>query len=78
MADKDLLATLHDSIADLFIKKLEGKGRNDLTAAELGVIIKFLKDNDITAAPVPAAKTTKIAQILPFPSGEDELALAEG
>lgn len=78
-ANTDKLGALHDAIADVFLDQLStAKKRAMLSAADIGVMVKFLKDNDITAAPVPQAKTTQIAKILPFPSGEDELAVAEG
>lgn len=78
MAEKAKLSSLHDAIADMFLDQLSNaKKRSQLCAADIGVMVKFLKDNDITAAPVPQAKTTQIAKILPFPSGDDQL-VAEG
>ena len=68
--NSDKLSELHDLIADKFLDIL--KKDEPPTAAELGVMIKFLKDNGIESAPVEGAKTTKIAKILPFPDGQLE------
>jgi hypothetical protein len=78
MSDCQSLESLHDLIADTFLEKLKDPEQRKLvTASELSVMVKFLKDNDIKAAPVPQAKTTQIASFLPFPE-EPELAVAEG
>jgi len=44
-ATEDTLGIIHERLALKFINILEGEP----TAAELGVIAKFLKDNNITA-----------------------------
>ena len=46
------LNTLHESVATYFTEQLAG---GDIEAKDIGNILKFLKDNDITADPSESA-----------------------
>lgn len=73
------LSELHEILADHFLGLLKDpKTRSTLCAADLSAMIRFLKDNGIESAPVPEAKTSQIAKILPFPDGQDEMSEAVG
>lgn len=79
-AEVEALSGLHEKITETFVEML--KNPKDLTAAELSVIVKFLKDNDITALPAKGSKmgrlANKVAQILPFPGEDPALAVGDG
>ncbi len=68
MATQDKLQTIHDSLADWCLGALTARDpetkRPLLTAAEATVIRGFLKDNDITAAPVEGSKIMDIRKKL--------------
>ena len=71
-ATEELLAKLHAATAqELLTRILSGEA----SAAELGVTIKFLKDNNIEAdLSDPEAVTNKLKQALPdFPADEKDL-----
>lgn len=62
-ADNETLNGLHSKIADHFLKILAS---GDTTAAELAVMVKFLKDNNIEANLEQAPKLGDIEKRLPF------------
>lgn len=67
-ASKDILATLHNAVAeDLLSKVLSGEA----SAQELNAAIKFLKDNGIEALPVENSPLANLAASLPDFAEED-------
>lgn len=70
-APREALAALHDALAREMAKKLAD---GTATAADLGVIRQFLKDNGIDALPRRANGLGKLAEQLPFasPQGVDD------
>lgn len=56
-ATEDMLGIIHERLAQKFISILDGEP----TAAELSVIAKFLKDNNITAK---ATTSNALGQLL--------------
>ncbi len=64
----ELLAELHrELISDLLLRVRSGEA----TAAELAAAIRFLKDNNITAVPVPGSGLDELRKSLPFPTEAD-------
>jgi len=59
-ADLDILAELHESLAQLFIEKLAS---GECKAADLNVIRQFLKDNCIQADPESSTMQQIVDQI---------------
>lgn len=61
-ATEDLLGELHGAMATAMKKKLDS---GEYTAADLGVIRQFLKDNGINADPEGDSGVTSLADGLP-------------
>lgn len=56
-ASLDKLNTLHDKVADRFLAMLENE---EVAAKDLAIIVKFLKDNDITVDVLESAPVQDI------------------
>ena len=61
-ATNDILATLHNAVAEDLLGKVLG---GEATAQELNAAIKFLKDNGIEALPVENSPLADLASSLP-------------
>ena len=68
-ASEDLLASLHNAVAEDLLKKVTS---GEATAQELSAAIKFLKDNGIEAVKEPGEALDKLTQVLPSFEDEDE------
>lgn len=60
---KEVLSKLHDAVAEELLSRIEG---GDATPADLSVAVKFLKDNDVSAALDKGAPIFNLAMALPF------------
>lgn len=60
---KEVLAKLHDAVAEELLSRIEG---GDATPADLSVAVKFLKDNDMSAALDKGTPVFNLAMALPF------------
>lgn len=60
-ADTDSLNRLHAKVAQAFLKILEG---GEATAAELSVMVKFLKDNNISASLIDPDNKSELEKTL--------------
>lgn len=69
-ATTDILATLHNAVAEDLLGKVLG---GEATAQELNAAIKFLKDNGIEALPVENSPLADLASSLPSFAEDDEL-----
>jgi hypothetical protein len=67
---KESLAKLHDAVAEELLSRITS---GDATPADLSVAVKFLKDNDITAALDKGAPVFNLAMALPFAEPRDAL-----
>jgi len=67
-ATNDILATLHNAVAEDLLGKVLG---GEATAQELNAAIKFLKDNGIEALPVENSPLADLASSLPSFTDED-------
>jgi len=67
-ATNDILATLHNAVAEDLLGKVLG---GEATAQELNAAIKFLKDNGIEALPVENSPLAELASSLPSFTDED-------
>jgi len=65
-----LLEDLHEATA---IELLERVRSGSAKPADLGVAVKFLKDNGVEAIPVDGSTLNKLMEELPFNNDEDEL-----
>jgi hypothetical protein len=65
-----LLGTIHEKVAKHFLDLLDG---GEISAAELGVLCKFLKDNGIDASAPPGSPLDQITKKLPFAPAEETL-----
>jgi hypothetical protein len=65
--DDELLATLHAAVAKTLLDKIQtGEARS----ADLGVAVRFLKDNGIEAAPINDNPLARLLESLPFDDDE--------
>lgn len=60
---KEALAKLHDAVAEELLSRITS---GEATPADLSVAVKFLKDNEITAAIDKGAPIFNLAMALPF------------
>jgi len=60
---KEALSKLHDAVAEELLSRIEG---GEATPADLSVAVKFLKDNDVSAAVAKGAPVFNLAMALPF------------
>ncbi|RTL89222.1 hypothetical protein EJV44_22425 [Ancylobacter aquaticus] len=67
-ADNETLDALHSAVAEVLAKRLRG---DEVTAADISVAVKFLKDNGITAS-VTSPAVQNVLHNLPFTGEEDE------
>lgn len=59
---------LHGEIATELTKRIKN---GTATAADIAVAVKFLKDNGITASPVPKSPVGNLAEELPYFEDDD-------
>jgi len=67
--DDDILLVLHSAVAQTLLEKIKS---GEAKSADLGVAVRFLKDNGIEAAPVNDNPLARLLDSLPFDE-EDEL-----
>jgi len=67
--DDEILLTLHSAVAQTLLEKIKS---GEARSADLGVAVRFLKDNGIEAAPVNDNPLARLLDSLPFDE-EDEL-----
>lgn len=67
---KDALAKLHDAVAEELLARIES---GDATPADLSVAVKFLKDNDISAALDKGTPVFNLAMALPFAEPKESI-----
>lgn len=67
-ATKEALNGLHAALAQDMIRRLES---GEATAADLGVIRQFLKDNGIDAVPTGDSPLQRLVHTLPFADPEE-------
>jgi hypothetical protein len=67
--DDEILLTLHSAVAQTLLEKIKS---GEARSADLGVAVRFLKDNGIEAAPVNDNPLARLLESLPFDE-EDEL-----
>ena len=67
--DDEILLTLHSAVAQTLLEKIKS---GEAKSADLGVAVRFLKDNGIEAAPVNDNPLARLLDSLPFDE-EDEL-----
>jgi hypothetical protein len=60
---KEALAKLHDAVAEELLSRIES---GEATPADLSVAVKFLKDNDVSAALDKGTPVFNLAMALPF------------
>lgn len=60
---KEALAKLHDAVAEELLSRITS---GEATPADLSVAVKFLKDNDISAALDKGTPVFNLAMALPF------------
>lgn len=61
MEKKNKLTDLHEQISDYFLNKIKS---NDVTAADVNNMLKFLKDNGINSASIKNPKLQEVAKNL--------------
>ena len=61
-ASEDQMAELHQLLA---MEMAEWIKRGELSPAQASVIVKFLKDNDITGVPVTGSPLASLAGLIP-------------
>ncbi len=64
MSAEDLEAKLHAGAAIQMLRWLE---EEDMGAGKMQAILRFLKDNDVTALPIPGQAMERIADKLSLP-----------
>ena len=69
-ASEDLLATLHDAVANDLLARVRS---GEATSAELSAAIKFLKDNGIEAVPSMDNSLGKLMASLPTVEDDDDV-----
>ena len=70
MDDDNILFVLHTAVAQTLLEKIkDGKAKS----ADLGVAVRFLKDNGIEATPVNDNPLAQLLESLPFDQEEEEL-----
>lgn len=63
-APEELLGKLHGQIAQHMLTRIE---EGDVSASELSVMVKFLKDNDMQCDPQAADDMEQLSMSLPDP-----------
>jgi hypothetical protein len=66
--DEDLLATLHTAVATTLLEKIKN---GEAKSADLGVAVRFLKDNGIEAVPTNDNPIQLLLNNLPFDEDEE-------
>lgn len=66
--DEDLLVTLHTAVAEILLAKIRS---GEAKSADLGVAVRFLKDNGIEAVPTNENPIQLLLNNLPFDEDED-------
>jgi len=66
--DDEILLTLHSAVAQTLLEKIKS---GEAKSADLGVAVRFLKDNGIEAAPVNDNPLARLLESLPFDEEEE-------
>jgi len=66
--DDDILLVLHSAVAQTLLDKIKS---GEAKSADLGVAVRFLKDNGIEAAPVNDNPLARLLDSLPFDEEEE-------
>ena len=66
--DDEILITLHSAVAQTLLDKIKS---GEAKSADLGVAVRFLKDNGIEAAPVNDNPLAQLLESLPFDEDEE-------
>jgi hypothetical protein len=66
--DDDILLVLHSAVAQTLLEKIKS---GEAKSADLGVAVRFLKDNGIEAAPVNDNPLARLLESLPFDEDEE-------
>lgn len=74
MSKKDNLVSLHEQISEYFLGKIKSQ---DVTAADVNNMLKFLKDNGINAASIKNPKLQEMAERLSESISDETLAQLE-
>ncbi len=64
LSAEELEAKLHAGAARQMLKWIEAE---EVTAGQMQAILRFLKDNDVTALPIPGSQMERIAAKLSLP-----------
>ncbi len=70
--DDEILLTLHTAVAQTLLDRIKA---GDAKSADLGVAVRFLKDNGIEAAPVNDNPLARLLESLPFDEEEEDFEL---
>jgi hypothetical protein len=70
MDDDNILFVLHTAVAQTLLEKIKD---GTAKSADLGVAVRFLKDNGIEATPVNDNPLAQLLESLPFDQEEEEL-----
>jgi|LWDU01.1.fsa_nt_gi hypothetical protein len=70
--DDEILLTLHTAVAQTLLDRIKA---GDAKSSDLGVAVRFLKDNGIEAAPVNDNPLARLLESLPFDEEEEDFEL---